>query len=121
MAALNCALVRVGDAEESFAHLAPVLTIFCDHFQGHLGKGAGRLMSISQMRYGKIGQGLLGVTVLPPHKELQGIAVLADEDLQVKLGNICDSQPLLALEEPGSAGHVQGGAAPYADVVQTKA
>ena len=81
VAALDCALVRVGNAEGSLTQLAPVLTVLSDHLQGHFGEGAGTLVSICQTWNGKISQGVLGITILSPHKKLQWVAALAYEDL----------------------------------------
>ena len=50
---------------------AHVFTVLSDHLQGHLGEGAGTLVAIGQTWNGKVGQGILGITVLSPHKKLQ--------------------------------------------------
>ena len=77
-------------------------------------------MAVCETRYSPVSEGLLGVTVLPPHKKLKWVAALANEDLLEKLTYVPDSQALLALEEPGGPGHVQGGPPTYADVVDAQ-
>ena len=77
-------------------------------------------MPIGQTRNCPVGEGVHGITVIPPHKELKWVAALADEDLLEKHTDVRDIQALLAFEEPGGAGHVQGGPPTNADVVDAQ-